>query len=152
MGDAPRLVDAIELAFPMDTDDAVLYWNGIPVPINYKYDLSVIWDDVLDILSHFLEDKKIKTWFASNTLTTQWTVDTQNEIVKIHANWRTIVGKNKSQLTQSPDIEVPKSHFLKQWSGLLETAIAGVSRTTLIIEDPQQQNEAESLIQKISGL
>ena len=152
MGDTSNFADAIELAFPMDAEDAVLHWNGIPVPLNYKYDISVIFADVLDILDHCLEDKKIKTWFASNTFTTNWTVDTKNEMVGIHADWRAVVGKHKSLLKKSPDIIVPKSHFLKQWSALIETAIGGVMPTTIIIKDQQQLKEAETLIEKISTI
>lgn len=152
MGNAPRFADAIELGFPMDADDAVVLWNDIPIPLNYKYDLSVILDDVLNVLNHCLKDMEIKTWFASNTFTTQWIIDTQNEIVKVHANWRSVVGKHENRLNKVPDIEVSKIHFLQQWSGILETAISGVHRTTLIIEDPQQLNDTETLIEKISVL
>jgi hypothetical protein len=151
-GNASDLADAIELGFPMEADDAVMLWNNIPIPLNYKYDISVILPDVLDVLNHCQEDKKIKTWFASNTFTTQWTVETKNEMVEVHADWRAVVGKNIIQLNQVPDISVPKAHFLKQWSDLLEKALIGVKRTVIIIEDTQQINEVESLILKASAL
>ena len=151
-GNASDLADAIELGFPMEAENAEIRWNNIPIPLNYKYDLSVILPDVLDVLKHCQEDKKIKTWFASNTFTTQWTVDTKNEMVEVHADWRSVVSKNTIQLNKVPDISVPKSHFLKQWAGLIETALAGVKRTVIVIEDTQQLHEAESLIQKITAL
>jgi hypothetical protein len=151
-GNAPRLADAIELGFPMEADNAVVVWNDLSIPLNYKYDLSVILDDVLDILNHCLEDKKIKTWFASNTFTAQWTVDTHDEIVEVQSDWRAVISKNTNQLNQVPSISVPKMYFLKQWSGLLETALAGVQRTILVIEDTQSLRDAESIIQKISKL
>jgi len=42
--------------FPMDTENAILYWNWIPVRIGYRYDFSYLIDKLLPLLSALLEN------------------------------------------------------------------------------------------------
>jgi hypothetical protein len=46
--------DAIQTVFPMWTEDAYLVWNGVHVPISYKYTLSFLIQDVVTMLERFV--------------------------------------------------------------------------------------------------
>ena len=35
-----NLSAAIESVFPMNTENAILFWNHIAIPLSYKYDIS----------------------------------------------------------------------------------------------------------------
>ena len=44
------LSDAIESVFPLNTENAILVWNYISIPLSYKYDISYMIEDILQLL------------------------------------------------------------------------------------------------------
>ena len=38
--DDNKLSEAIESIFPMDTEELILFWNHVGIPLSYKYDIS----------------------------------------------------------------------------------------------------------------
>jgi len=40
----------------MLTEDAILIWNAIYIPLNYKYDISYMIDDILNLLKKIREN------------------------------------------------------------------------------------------------
>src|SRR5882757_2636902 len=53
--DVSDLSEAIEEVFPMMTEDAIIVWNRSFIPISYKFDLSVIIDELLPLLTRLLD-------------------------------------------------------------------------------------------------
>jgi len=51
-GLARDLGDAIQAAFPLETEDAQLVWHRLSVPLSYKYDFSVIIEDIIAMLAY----------------------------------------------------------------------------------------------------
>lgn len=54
------IADAMETIFPLYTESAILVWNHISIPLSYKYDISYMMDDVLDLLESFMQAKNGK--------------------------------------------------------------------------------------------
>ena len=44
------LSDAIESAFILNTENCIMMWNHICIPLSYKYDISYMIDDILKLL------------------------------------------------------------------------------------------------------
>lgn len=152
VGDASDLAEAIQLSFPLDTADAVLQWNEVSIPISYKYDLSVIFEDVLEILESCLDGKTTEICFGSDTFNSDWAVKPQDGMVSISTYWHSVVGDTESDLNKNSDLVVPKMYFLLQWSRLVEMALSGVRQTDLNLQDPQLLYEAEALLKRIYAL
>jgi len=45
------LADAIENTFLLNTENAILMWNYICIPLSYKYDISYMIEDIVSLLS-----------------------------------------------------------------------------------------------------
>lgn len=152
IGDASDLSDAIQSSFPMDTDNAVLHWNRVPIPICYKYDLSIIIESVLEVLECCLVVKTEEICFPSNTFHSVWTIKPNNTMVRISACWHSVTGGIESDLNKNSELVISKIYFLLQWSRLIEVALSGVRQANLYIQDPQQLYEAEALLERIYAL
>ena len=90
---AEDLSAAIEEVYPMDAMDAILVWNGLPVSLNYKYDISVCIEEILDLV-FFLKMPVSSTkeiMFPSNTFLVEWKLNVNVESVTIKANWHSAV-------------------------------------------------------------
>jgi len=69
------LAEAIESTFPLFTENAILVWNHISVPLSYKYDISYMINDILTLMNmmqkvnigewtiHWLPDSFRSDWF-----------------------------------------------------------------------------------------
>ncbi|BAY41833.1 hypothetical protein NIES2111_62290 (plasmid) [Nostoc sp. NIES-2111] len=53
------LAEAIQVIYPMETEKAFIIWNHTYIPLSYKYNLSVIIDDILPMLSDLTSQKKV---------------------------------------------------------------------------------------------
>ena len=51
------LADATESIFLLNTENAILMWNYICIPLSYKYDISYMLDDIMILLNE-LKNKK----------------------------------------------------------------------------------------------
>ena len=54
------LEEAIETIFSEDTEDAYFLWNWIPIRVSYKYDLSIIIEDILILLDDLLSSEQAR--------------------------------------------------------------------------------------------
>ena len=149
VGDASDLAEAIQLSFPLDTDDAVLQWNQVSIPISYKYDISVILEDVLELLESCLKGRSVEISFGSDTFSSNWKVTPVDGKVSISAYWVSVVGGVEGDLNKEPDLVVAKMHFVQQWSRLIEIALDGIKQTELQIEDLQLLYRAEALLNRV---
>lgn len=109
--------EAIETVFIFLTERALLNWNGCRVSLCYKYDLSVIIDDVLDMLEALIEPSGqwTATW-SSDTFNGQWKLVWDSEIVDLEADWDDVGGGALEGLKQvEKTVRITKQHFLCEW-------------------------------------
>ena len=118
------LSEAIESIFPMDTKDALLVWNGEYIPINYKYDLSVLIDDLLPLLTEILNEDSgsYKVEWASDTFNADWTLDWAENRITIMAQWHDVLADIEN-LRNNSHIAMGLVLFLQGWKGLLGKVI-----------------------------
>jgi hypothetical protein len=149
--DDDTLSDAIQTIFPMDTERALLAWNHVYVPLGYKYDISLMADDIVQICDDILSNAKgtrLIHW-PSNTFAAVWKVVWASGVVSVEAQWNRVVGCTESILAGRPNISVPTQDFLAEWKGLLD-----VVRTALKIAGytPEQITELYRLESVIARL
>ena len=122
--DDASLSDALQTVFPLYNEAAILVWNGVYVPLDYKYDLSVMIQDLLDLLSSILESPsgaKVVDW-PSNTFAARWRVEWSGSMVSVRADWRTVVGGTEALLQARPEVSLSTSEFTSEWKMVLENA------------------------------
>lgn len=124
------LSDAIESIFPMYTEELIMFWNHIGIPLSYKYDVSYMIDDILMILQHIQTKKSgelIIHWLP-DTFRTDWKIEWQEEIISIYANWENLKGDLQEILINSPQIEIQKNDFMCEWKMLLKLLISALKQ------------------------
>jgi hypothetical protein len=129
---------AIESVFPLMTEDAIMNWNHVRVPINYKYDLSVVWEDVINMLRRLASQPAGNTEckLASSTLRATWHLSWRANRLEVSSEWHEVVGDVQSILNQRNRIDLPLDEFLAEWKLLLikvveALQIAGYTQNTL---------------------
>ena len=131
------LAAAIQAIFAADTEDAFLLWNGVPVRLSYKYDLSVLIDDLLPLLAELLDTPAgaRQVYWASNTFQAEWAVAWTVDQVRITTTWDSVAGGYEEVLNQRNVLEVERTVFLREWRALLRKIVDRVYRANLEIAD-----------------
>lgn len=146
---ADDLSEAIEMLFPMDTDDAIIDWDGYKLSLSYKYDISVIIDDVLYMFKKLIkgEDKNIVVAFGSNTFSVDWKIECVSETLKINSKWTSVVGNIEPELNLLPDMEIPKDSFIENWIQILLTINQAIGKTQITMKDSSAIDQLKEIVQ-----
>lgn len=97
-------------------------WNGVYIPLGYKYDVSLMTDDILNLCHDMLaraEGHRRINW-PSNTFSTTWDVRWRSDVVSIDTRWNRVVGGTEGVLTERQSLSVPRRDFLAEWRRPLE--------------------------------
>lgn len=117
---AEDLSEAIEAIFPMDTEDAMMIWGDASVSLSYKYDMSVIIEDVLFMLealtTHHSGEETV--FFSSDTFTAEWHLKWHGGVLFIHPVWKSVSGNKQAKLSELGVMEVSAHHFFRQWTAV----------------------------------
>lgn len=119
------LADATESIFLLNTENAILMWNYICIPLSYKYDISYMLDDIMILLNE-LKNKKsgvITINWLPDTFRCNWTIRWHDKTLDIQAQWENTVGNLENLLNRCPNITLPKNDFIQEWKSVLGTVI-----------------------------
>lgn len=120
-GDDASLADAIESAFPLATESAIMFWNYIGVPLSYKYDISYMIDDVLKLLSNLQNQNhgRIMIRWLPDTFRCDWIIVWKEQRMVIESKWEHTMGHLEKVLNETPSISLSISEFVKEWKAIL---------------------------------
>jgi len=124
------LADAMETIFPLLTEKAIIMWNYIPIQLSYKYDISYMLDDILDILLMLRTKEKGKMvipWLP-DTFRCDWTIQWDKGNIKIHAEWDGIIGDLENILNKNSEVCLKVNEFRGEWKKLLELIIINLKK------------------------
>lgn len=122
------LGEIVESIFPLNTEFAILIWNDIYIPMTYKYDVSVILDDLMTMLTLMMNSehgKRVIHW-PSNTFHAKWNLEWSANIVTIFANWESVIGGTEDLLNSVPDLSLEKQVFISEWGNILDTILNSI--------------------------
>ena len=132
------LCDAIQTIFPLDTEVALLVWRNVYVPLNYKYCVSFLVDDIIAMIDQLMgaADGRWKLEWPSNDFAATWEFQWHDDHLEIDTQWRVVVGGTEDLLRQRPKLEISLAAFLGEWTKLLVTVLealraAGYDEATL---------------------
>lgn len=125
-----KISEAIETIFPMMTEEALLVWNTIYIPLNYKYDISVMIEDILIMLNNLRAKKQgnMSINWASNTFLSKWELQWEENKLLINTNWNMVLGHTEDLLNESNSIRVDKTSFMEEWKKLLEVLVINLKK------------------------
>lgn len=122
------LSEAVESAFPLNTENAMLVWNYISVPLSYKYDISYMVDDIIDLLSILQSQncgKKIIHWLP-DTFRSDWKISWDNGKIEIQAHWECTIGHLEKILNEHEIVSLTIKNFESEWREVLYMVIKGL--------------------------
>lgn len=125
-----KLSEAIESVFPMNTEELILFWNHVGIPLSYKYDISYMIDDILMILQHIQSEKRgeLLIHWLPDTFRTDWKLEWSGEMISIYANWESLKGNLQKVLVHSEKVELLKKEFISEWKMLLKILIRALKK------------------------
>ncbi len=147
------LSDAIEEVYPMYTEDLYIQWNHISIRLEYKYDISVIIQDILEMLKTVLasEQGSHKVMFGSNTFCANWELEWDSEEMLIKSNWSGVMGDIENILNERSKLNISKKQFLSEWKMLLRRIILDLENLELSFEDSHDWELLKELESSITG-
>lgn len=123
-----KISEAIESVFPMNTEELILFWNHVGIPISYKYDISYMIDDILMMLQNIkLKGKgELLIHWLPDTFRADWKLEWSGEKISINANWENLKGNLQKILVDSKRVELLKKEFISEWKMLLKILISAL--------------------------
>lgn len=144
-----NLSAAIETIFPMTTEDAIMVWNNIHIPLSYKYDIGYMLDDIINMLKLLRENStgELKISWLPDTFRSDWVLRWEDNIVKIEASWEDIIGDLTDMLNKNSNITISKQDFIYEWKKPLSIVISGLEKCSYNVNNVQNMVE---LIREVS--
>jgi|GEM_PF-1975116 len=145
---AEDLAEAVEAVFSMETEDAVMVWGNQAVPVSYKYDMSVIAEDVIFMLECLrAENRGEETFFfSSDTFSSEWLMKWDDSRLFIDPTWNSVSENRHGELNAVGAAEVSVSHFVGQWTMVLEKIYEAVLMSGVTMEDRKNFDALGSLL------
>lgn len=114
--------EAVESVFPRETENAVIVWRHVYIPLSYKYDVGTILRDVLQMIQELSADSgQWEVEWPSNTFGAHWHFKWEGDSLVVTASeWRSVVGDTEELLRSRSTIQIGKSEFVCEWKALLE--------------------------------
>lgn len=119
------LSDAIESAFLLNTENAIMVWNHINIPLSYKYDVSYMMEDILHLLNLLKNAEKgnVNICWLPDTFRSDWKIEWNNGKLCILSQWESVVGNLEIILNANSKIVVDTIDFRREWKELLYIVI-----------------------------
>jgi hypothetical protein len=150
---AADLADGIGRMYSMDTDDAILIWNLIPVRLSYRYDVSVIVDDLVPMLERMIKKtpEHYRVRWASDTFAAEWLIDTDGEQLVIESRWFNALGNYEGLLNSRSSVRVDRADFVREWLKIVTRVVADTRAKGVHLEDEDLLLRAETLLSDDAG-
>jgi hypothetical protein len=126
--DDDQIAEAMETVFHIWTENAIMIWDGVHVPLGYKYTLSCMIDDILVMLDELLRpgDGTFHVRWPVQEFEVTWDMAWQGDELEIRSEWGTTPGDTRSLLVDRKAIVVSKAEFITEWRQPLLTILHAI--------------------------
>lgn len=151
------LSEAIETIFPLETEKLFIIWNNIYVPLCYKYDISIMLVDILNMIEYINSriSGTLKISWASDTFRCAWNIKWNEKELIIGSQWENVVGNIEKVLSQSGDVLTTRKEFLAEWKMVINNIIVGLEQcgyNTHLSQEMERLNSTYNLIEEFGIL
>lgn len=148
-----KLFEAMESAFPLITENAIFVWNNICISLSYKYDLSYMIDDILNIITLIQsqdQGRQIIHWLP-DTFRCDWNIEWQDGKVKIESFWECTTGHLESMLNMCNTVSLLTFEFISEWKGIFKIIIDALDSCGYKEDQIHNLNRLKEIYKSIEG-
>lgn len=119
---ATTIDEAVEHLFLRETEDAIIVWRHVHIPLSYKYDVGTILTDVLTMVDTLLatDSGEWQVDWPANTFAARWRFAwNAGHLVVTATEWRSVVGDTEPLLRARSRLEIEKISFVCEWKMVL---------------------------------
>ncbi|MEV0663980.1 hypothetical protein ACIBI3_16055 [Actinomadura luteofluorescens] len=147
---AEDMADATEQMYPMGTEDAILFWNRVPVRLDYRYDIPVLLDDLVPLLEEVQnpEFSQTKVHWGSDTFSTEWNIARNEDSLRIDSRWDSVHGSYEFLLNERSQLTVRIDSFVAEWLKVLRRITSDLVIRHVRLEDDDIATRAKMLSSK----
>jgi hypothetical protein len=148
------LSEALSEVFAGDTEDGFMLWNWVPIRVSYRYDLSVMIDDLLPFLTRLVDSVKgsWRVYWGSNTFKAEWLVYWADGQIRITTHWDSVAGNYEDLLNSRNILDIGQDTFLREWKLLLRKVIEAVEFAQVTVADRSSLDSLYSVERSIPEL
>jgi hypothetical protein len=134
------MASAIARIFPGATEEAIMYWNALPVRMNYRYDVSVMIDDVQGMLAKLLSERagEHRVFWGSQTFMAEWRLGWGDGQLRITSDWKHVAGSYVDALNATAVLEIGHDNFMWEWKALLDRTLKAIDASGIAIDEADQ--------------
>ena len=146
-----EIEEAVQDIFESETEDFLIVWGGVPIVLNYKFDMSVMIEDIIWMLAAIQADDSAQfaiEW-PSNSFDTTWNLRRKGGTVTCEACWRRISGGVEILLKEVPSITMSIEQFLAEWKAPLIRVAEALEEVGY---QPQKDDWLRSLVAMIDNI
>jgi len=136
--DSLSLMDAIEEVFPSSTNVLVLEWGGVSVPLSFKYDVSWILLDAIEMIEQMLSASTlgvVSVLFPSSSFQVEWEITAlEDDGIEINATWNSVAGSVEGLLADRSPLRTEASAFIAEWRHLFAVVVRAIDEAQMPVE------------------
>ena len=136
--DSLSLSDAVEEVFPSNTNLLVLQWDGVSVPLSFKYDVSWILLDAIEMIEQMLSASNpaiVTAYFPSNSFQVEWEISAlEDGGIEINATWNAVAGHVAGLLADRSPLRTDASAFVSEWRHLFAVVVRAIKEAQMPVE------------------
>lgn len=146
-----KISEAIESIFLMNTEDMIMIWNNIRIPLSYKYEISYMIDDILLMLNRITSEDSgcLSIHWLPDVFRCNWNVKWNEDKVFVESQWENVIGHLELLLNRCNRLEMNKKAFVSEWKSLLRLLcdkLLGCGYSDTILIDMNKLIEQEKAI------
>lgn len=152
VGPAADMADATGQMYPMGTEDAILFWNRVPVRLEYRYDIPVLLDDLVPLLEEVQNPafSQTQVCWGSDTFSVEWNIVRDGDSIRIDSRWDSIHGSYEFLLNDRSQLTVGIASFVTEWLKVLRRITSDLIIRHVHLEDDDIATRARALLSKWS--
>ncbi|MGK5628041.1 hypothetical protein [Streptomyces sp. URMC 123] len=137
VGSAADMADATGQMYPMGAEDAILFWNRVPVRLEYRYDIPVLLDDLVPLLEEVQNPafSHTQVHWGSDTFSAEWDLARDGDGLRIDSRWESVHGGYEFLLNDRSRLTVGIVSFVSEWLKVLRRITSDLSVCRVALED-----------------
>lgn len=145
---------ALQEAFEFESEDLTISWNDVAIPLEYKYDIAIIVDDLLEMLQQLLDLRggELEVSFGSDTFNCVWHIRWGGGTVNIRPTWLGLRASVPQVEGLRRPVELGTIEFLKQWEPVLRDMVLAVRESGVVIDNAEEIERLRELERVANGL
>ncbi len=133
-----------QVAFQHTKEKAIILWNGIPIPFDYKNDMAQWWSSIVFLLEKITSEEEgvLDLDLQCEAFQAQWIVKWNDTFVLIDSHWKTPAQMAVFEDKTVRQLTLIKIDFLNEWRFIV-THIKRVYEINNLIAKVQQIEQLE---------